>query len=138
MVGGLIDRLQPVMAHGESKAAALAWERLRTGEGDASRRLEAFLSNNHEAHRLIGAIFAASPFLTDIILRDPDEALASLREGPEARAEVLLAETAQALTLESEAAFKRALRRTKSRSALLIALADIAGVWPVETVVEVL
>ncbi len=101
-------------------------------------RLEAFLAANLEARRLVGAIFAASPFLTEIILRDPDEALACLRESPESRTETLLAEIAQALALEGEAEFKRALRRVKAKSALLIALADIAGAWPVETVVEVL
>lgn len=138
MTGALIDRLQPVIAHDESKAAALAWERLRTSDGEVSRRLQDFVAEHHEAHRLLTAIFTASPFLTDLILRDPDEALACLRDDPERHAEALLAEADAALAIEGEADFKRALRRIKAKSALLIALADIAGVWPVETVTDFL
>jgi glutamate-ammonia-ligase adenylyltransferase len=138
MTGALSDRLQPVVAHGKSEASARAWERLRTDDGEPSRRLQDFLAERGDARDLVGAIFAASPFLTDLILRDPGEALASLRESPERRTEALIAETAEALALGSEAEFKRTIRRIKSKSALLIALADIAGVWPVETVTEVL
>ncbi|MFO0992374.1 MAG: bifunctional [glutamine synthetase] adenylyltransferase/[glutamine synthetase]-adenylyl-L-tyrosine phosphorylase [Hyphomicrobiales bacterium] len=138
MTGALIDRLQPVIAHDESKAAALAWERLRTGDGEASHRLQDFLAEHDEAHNLLDAIFAASPFLTDLILRDPDEALVCLRDNPERHAEALLAEAETALAIEGETDFKRALRRIKAKSALLIALADIAGVWPVETVTDFL
>src|SRR6185436_19617085 len=138
MTGALIDRLQPVIAYNESKAAALAWERLRTDDGDASHRLQEFLADHGEAYRILDAIFAASPFLTDQILREPDEALACLCDSPQRRAEALLAEATAALALETEAEFKRTLRRIKAKSALLIALADIAGAWPVETVTEVL
>jgi glutamate-ammonia-ligase adenylyltransferase len=138
MTGALIDRLQPVTTHEESKNASLAWERLRTDSSDAARRFEAFVGAKREVRRLIDAIFAASPFLTDIILREPDDALASLNESPEQRADALIADIAHAIDLESEADFKRALRRIKAKSALLIALADIAGVWLVDTVVEAL
>ena len=138
MAGALIDRLQPAIAHGESRATTLAWERLRTDDGEASRRFQDFLADRVEARHLVDAVFAASPFLTDLILRDPGEALASLRESPERRADSLIAEAPRALALEGEADFKRTIRRIKAKSALLIALADIAGVWPVETVTEVL
>ncbi|MBL8906508.1 MAG: bifunctional [glutamine synthetase] adenylyltransferase/[glutamine synthetase]-adenylyl-L-tyrosine phosphorylase [Rhizobiales bacterium] len=138
MTGALKDRLQSAARHEESAAAALAWERLRTDDGDAARRLRNVLADRVEARLLLDSIFAASPFLTDLILRDPESALTCLLESPEQHADALIAETALIVALESEAEFKRALRRIKAKSALLVALADIGGVWPVETVVDVL
>ncbi|MGC4095616.1 MAG: hypothetical protein QM706_00720 [Nitrospira sp.] len=43
----------------------------------------------------------------------------------------LLLDSAQASPAEDDAAAMRLLRRMKSEAALLIALADIGGVWPV-------
>ena len=55
------------------QTSALAWERLRTDDSEASRRLGTSWLLSAEACQLVDSIFAASPFLTDLILRDPDD-----------------------------------------------------------------
>ena len=105
MTGALIDRLQPATATVATQAGALAWERLRSDESDAARRLRDFFAEHEPAGRLADGIFAASPYLTDLILRDPEEALAAFRESPEAHAESLIAEAAAAAHLADETSF---------------------------------
>src|SRR5204863_3282171 len=57
---------------------------------------------------------------------------------PEARFAALIADVERAGDAENAADIMRALRRAKAEAALLIALADIGGVWPVEHVTRAL
>jgi [glutamine synthetase] adenylyltransferase / [glutamine synthetase]-adenylyl-L-tyrosine phosphorylase len=73
-----------------------------------------------------------SPFLWDLVSRDTQRLLQLLRSDPDRHFERVLAEASAgvAQTHDLEAAM-RLLRRMKSEAALLIALADIGGAWPV-------
>jgi len=73
-----------------------------------------------------------SPFLWDLVSRDAQRLLRLLRSDPDAHFERVLAEAAAGVsqTDDLETAMRR-LRRMKSEAALLIALADIGGAWPV-------
>ena len=82
---------------------------------------------------LCDALFGNSPFLTQAILADPEDFRRLLAEGPEARCAAALADAAAAATGSAED-LMAALRRAKRRSALAIALADIAGAWSLERV----
>lgn len=91
------------------------------------------------AERLLAGTFAGSPYLTSLIRRDPMRLHRILTEPPERRARELftgLAETLERASNLAEA--QTALRRMKQEIALLTALSDLAGIWPVMTVTRVL
>jgi len=73
-----------------------------------------------------------SPYLFDLMRRDPARLLRVLGRDPDAHLAALLAAAAEEVAAaEGEAAAMAALRRMKAEAALLIALCDIGGVWPV-------
>ncbi len=82
---------------------------------------------------LCDALFGNSPFLTQAALADPADFRRLLAEGPDARCAAALSEAAAAANGSADE-LMAALRRAKRRSALAIAAADIAGVWPLERV----
>ena len=84
---------------------------------------------------LLSAIFGHSPYLTDLILRSPAALLDALTTDPEERFPALVDRMRSAVAAPAalpEA--MRALRLFKSDVALLTALCDLGGVWPVMTV----
>ncbi len=88
---------------------------------------------------LLRGTIAGSPYLTRLLLRDPQRTATILAAMPESlfehwRADVV--ETARAS--QSLAELMATLRRFKTDVALLTALADLGGVWPVMTVTNVL
>ena len=92
-----------------------------------------------KARELIAGIFEYSPHLTDLVRADPGRLLRLLQVNPELHLRALLENVVGALsgmTDESEA--MALLRRTKSETALLIAIADIGTVWPVLQVTRAL
>ena len=84
---------------------------------------------------LLGGIFGASPYLTGLMERDPASLMHMLAEAPEAHFAGLCS-TLEASVAATSATpdVMRALRRFKNAVALLAALADAGGVWPVMTV----
>ncbi|MBZ0211799.1 MAG: bifunctional [glutamine synthetase] adenylyltransferase/[glutamine synthetase]-adenylyl-L-tyrosine phosphorylase [Hyphomicrobium sp.] len=104
-------------------------ERVR---GDASlARLDAALAQPPAA-ALLSGIFTGSPYLTALIERDPLRLERILTTAPEVLMEQLKAELATSLAAApGRAEAMHALRIFKSEVALLTALADLGGVWPV-------
>ena len=87
----------------------------------------------------LAAIFGNSPFLTHCIQRDVGFAGALLRDGPEVSLAALFAVMEEAgRSALTGADLARALRVSRRRAALTIALADIAGLWPLERVTRAL
>jgi glutamate-ammonia-ligase adenylyltransferase len=140
---------QPVAG---SLAARIAeWPRfLDAGRGAA--RFDALKSEVRIAHpklfelledpnveNLLKGIFDGSPYLATLANRNPERLAHNLGDSPEARfsalTETLIAAMRDAADMTTA---KRALRIYKSEVALLAALADLAGVWPVMTVTRVL
>ncbi len=122
--------------------------------GEAARRLDIMLGDIEPAQadtlRDIGARFPqakailegiaeASPYLFDLIRLKPARAIALLECDPDARLAALI-ETAPAEVMASadEAGAMVVLRHMKAEAALLIALCDIGGVWPVMRVTQAL
>jgi glutamate-ammonia-ligase adenylyltransferase len=87
---------------------------------------------------VVAAIAEASPYLWDLIRAEPDRFLGILEAGPDAHFAALIADAGRAGSAANDADIMRALRRGKAEAALLIALADIGGVWPVERVTRAL
>ncbi len=81
------------------------------------------------------ALFGNSPFLTDLAFAEPSIVSDVLVKGPDATFEALLAEQPAD---DKRTALMAHLRRTRKRVALLTALADISGIWPLHKVTEAL
>ena len=84
---------------------------------------------------LIGA-FGNSDYLTRIVRTQPDILDHVLSDKPEKILTQILQTVAQAAHIKDRNEFMRILRQQKSRAALLIALADIANIWPLEKVMK--
>ncbi|MBX9592101.1 MAG: bifunctional [glutamine synthetase] adenylyltransferase/[glutamine synthetase]-adenylyl-L-tyrosine phosphorylase [Hyphomonadaceae bacterium] len=106
----------------------------RASEEPPLAPLGALIAQPRVEHLLSG-IFGASPYLTELIARSPAVLLEALAAPPEDRFAALVdAMTAAAAAAESVADVMRSLRLFKADIALLTALCDLGGVWPVMTV----
>ncbi len=121
---------------------------------EASRRrddmLDEIAPNEANALRAIGEKFPqaqiillgiseSSPYLFDLIRTNPARAVALLQCDPDQRlSELIVTTSADVATAASEADAMIVLRRMKAEAALLIALCDIGGVWPVMRVTHAL
>ncbi len=89
--------------------------------------------------RIISGIAESAPYLWDLIQADPARFLHLLESDPDSALAGLLAATHEAAAVARSASdLMRILRRMKAEAALLIALADIGGVWPVARVTAAL
>ena len=91
------------------------------------------------AKTIVLGIAEASPYLFDLIRADAALTLRLLKCEPELHLAELIEITCRDVSSAAgEAEVMRLLRRLKSEAALLIALCDIGGVWPVMRVTEAL
>lgn len=142
MDGRLCDRLEaaPVLpARTKADAKGSGWlareliERLH--DEAAAEALRAHFAEHPRSAALVAGVLAHAPFLTQLMRFDPQGLLASLTTAPEARRDALLRDVAEEGAAATETAeLMRVLRRFRQAMALLLALADIGGVWDVETV----
>ncbi len=106
----------------------------RCGEEPALATLGALLRQPRVSDLLAG-IFSVSPYLTALIERDPAGLLRVLTTAPEERFTALCRDLDLAVDgADAIADAMRHLRLFKNDIALLTALADLAGIWPVMTV----
>lgn len=116
--------------------AAAAEARLNdwlTGLADGGgNEMRALLAAHPTVETLLASLAESSPFLWDLVTAAPARILALMDNEPERHLDQLLATSggaaAQADDIDEA---MRILRRMKAEAALLIALADIGGVWPV-------
>src|SRR5258708_375036 len=91
------------------------------------------------AKTILSGVAEASPYLFDLVRADGARALRLLECDPESYLAQLIEDTSRVvLAASSEADVMRLLRHMKSEAALLIALCDIGGVWPVMAVTAAL
>jgi glutamate-ammonia-ligase adenylyltransferase len=84
------------------------------------------------ARAILEGIAEASPYLFDLMRADAARAIRLLQCDPESHLAELIERTSLAVAAAAdEAQVMQSLRRMKSEAALLIALCDIGGVWPV-------
>jgi glutamate-ammonia-ligase adenylyltransferase len=142
MDGRLCDRLEaaPVLPARTNADALLAGELIeRLHDEAAAEALRGHFSEHPRSAALVAGVLAHAPFLAQVMRFDPEGLLASLTAAPEARRDALLRDVmAQGAARTETAELMRALRRFRQAMALLIALADIGGVWDVETVTAAL
>jgi glutamate-ammonia-ligase adenylyltransferase len=122
------------------------WHQMTTTAADTAlgRAAQAAL-DLPQSRRWLEAIFGNSPFLTRLALRDPEVTLQVLSRGPEHTFAELLdglnrehtattANPGQTVPPETKAVLMRRLRIARRHAALIIAMADLAAIWPLERV----
>lgn len=139
MSGSLAQR---IVAAPQPLAARAARSRVSDWVGQiahtpAGRTLKTLLSDHPAVAGLLAALAEGSPYLWDLACCDPDRLAGLLQSDPDNGFDEMLNEAARALAAtQKEAEAMRLLRRLKGKAALLIALADIGGVWPVLDVIR--
>jgi [glutamine synthetase] adenylyltransferase / [glutamine synthetase]-adenylyl-L-tyrosine phosphorylase len=107
-------------------------------EGAQAAELAALLERREVKTILLG-IAEFSPYLFDLVRADAARLIRLLQCGPETHLRSLIeAASREVFAAASEADVMQLLRRTKAEAALLIALCDIGGVWPVMQVTAAL
>ncbi|HZP70609.1 MAG TPA: bifunctional [glutamine synthetase] adenylyltransferase/[glutamine synthetase]-adenylyl-L-tyrosine phosphorylase [Pseudolabrys sp.] len=115
---------------GVAKARVNDWL-AETPAADA-KSLRALFSHRPLINTLVESIAENSPYLWDLASREPRRLLRLLQENPDQHLEGLLKQYGRAAaSSKDEAEAMHQLRRMKAEAALLIAIADIGGVWPV-------
>ncbi len=115
------------------------WRKTAAALPDAALRADALeLAREPAGSALLAAVFGGSPFLGQCLLSDVGESCRLVRRGPEPTVRAALDEAARAAEAADLRALMAALRHAKRRVALAVALADIAGAWPLERVTRAL
>lgn len=108
-------------------------------DAETAAALRSHLADNPASADLVAGIAAHAPFLTQIMRLEPEVLLGHLVEAPESRRDALLAEVRQKAASGCDTSeLMRAMRVFRRDMALLVALADIGGVWDVPTVTQAL
>ena len=95
--------------------------------------------DKNKARTILLGLAEFSPYLFDLVRADAARLIRLLRCEPETHLVSLIETTSrEVFAAASEAEVMRLLRRMKSEAALLIALCDIGGVWPVMQVTAAL
>ncbi len=126
-------------------------ERADAGIDELAQRapaLGALAGEDRRVRNLLRAVFGASPFLSRIILNDPEFATRCFKDPPEELLTPLLNETgklarctaelAKRSFSEGDAEIMGRLRQIRRRVALLAALADLADAWTLEEIMVAL
>jgi glutamate-ammonia-ligase adenylyltransferase len=129
----LKDRLAACPQAFDHERAERDYAELCSGFEDDARAVA--LLEAQPVRALLLGILGCSPFLSAQIRREPQILIRCLTTSPEARFKALLAEL-DATPVDSDV--MAAMRRFKNEVAVLTALADLGGVWPVMTVTRVL
>ncbi|MBT9472801.1 MAG: bifunctional [glutamine synthetase] adenylyltransferase/[glutamine synthetase]-adenylyl-L-tyrosine phosphorylase [Pseudomonadota bacterium] len=124
----LLDVLKPCGPVADLKAA----DRARNVLVEAATR-DGWMELLDAAWPALAPVFGASPYLTSLARRDPARLRVLLESDPDVRFADLLARTTALASSDWEGA-KSGLRKLKAEAHLLIALADLGGVWDLDAV----
>ncbi len=131
--------IPPAADAGLASLACERWlDRIRQGGTPRLRRFAAELAADPGGRALLNAIFGNSPFLTHCLHTEPETARLFLAHGPDHVFGELLVETGILDDPTETDKLMQRLRIARRRVALLVALADLSGRWPLERVVEAL
>jgi glutamate-ammonia-ligase adenylyltransferase len=107
-------------------------------DGAVSAPLRRLFADNPKADALILGVADGSSWLWDLVRADPAGFATLLAADPDSHFDAILDRAADIGRMEDEAEVMRALRRMRAEAALLMALADIGGAWPVMRVTAAL
>src|SRR5262249_14831337 len=100
-------------------------------EGEAMHAVSQIMAAHPLVRALIDAIASSSTYLWELVRADPARLVSLLKTDPDERLAGLRAAAADMPADATDAEAMRLLRIMKAEAALLIALADIGGVWDV-------
>jgi glutamate-ammonia-ligase adenylyltransferase len=121
----------PYLVEPEAARARLS-EWLAGLPGQQTKSLKALLAAHPTVNTLLESLAESSPFLWELVSRNPDRLLRLLGADPDRHLAALLAANGRAVAATDDLSEAMGLLRLmKAEAALLIALADIGGVWPV-------
>ena len=133
--GVLAQRIAAAPQLSAAEAAHARVERMARGDRlhAAGKTLRAPARRPSTLKTLMAGLAEGSPYLWDLARAAPERLVALLESGAGAPLRRTCSPTRRALIAAAgdEAEVMRLLRRMKAEAALLIALADIGGVWPV-------
>jgi glutamate-ammonia-ligase adenylyltransferase len=122
----------------DARARVAAWL-ADIADQPAAAALAQVLADQPAANGVIAGFAESAPFLWDLVRADAARLLTLLQSDPDLRFEDILAGAARsAAPTRDEAGIMALLRGLKAEAALLIALADAGGVWPVMRVTAAL
>jgi glutamate-ammonia-ligase adenylyltransferase len=126
------------LSSSEGVARVAAW--LADIKADVAGKALAALDTEYPAlANVLAGIAASAPYLWDLIRADPPRLLRLITSDPDEALAALLTDVQHsAAAARTRVELMRVLRRMKAEAALLIALADIGGVWPVARVTRAL
>ena len=129
----LAERIATAPCLSDPQAAKARVAEWRAGLPPADgQRIDALLADYPVVRELLESLAESSPFLWDLTATEPARLITLMACEPERHIAELLATSGNAAALSDDIdTAMRILRRMKAEAALLIALADIGGVWPV-------
>jgi glutamate-ammonia-ligase adenylyltransferase len=132
----VLPEVVPVAPDARARLAAWLDE---IAQEPAASALAQLLADHPAVHGLLAGFAGSAPYLWDLVRAAPARLLTLLQSDPDARFEDILAAAARAAAATAdETGIMALLRRLKAEAALLIALADAGGVWPVMRVTAAL
>src|SRR5713101_2426938 len=132
----LIARAPKLSSPATATARVNGWfaEIARTAPGKTIKRLSA---DHPTLLQLIEALAASAPYLWDLVRASPQRLATLLEDDPARRFERILSDARRAvMEARDDGEIMRLLRHMKADAALLIALGDIGGVWPIMQLIE--
>ena len=140
---GFASEQRDIPSPADPGRAALGLERWRDAAAEAEDPETGAFAEAAAAdpavRRLLAALFGNSPFLTQCVASDPGFACQLLTGGPDDAYDRVMKGLGEPLSQTPPAeVLAGALRIAKRRIALAVAVADIAGVWPLERVTAAL
>jgi len=141
LYAGFAGAAWPRPAHpAQADTEAAHWAEAADGiEDSAGRSFAKAMARDNAGRALLLSVFGNSPYLSHTMTEDAGFAVDLLRQGPDAAMSRVMAALHRRLTAETdENIVMSELRVAKRRAALTIALADIAGLWPLERVTDAL
>jgi glutamate-ammonia-ligase adenylyltransferase len=129
----LADRIATAPQLVDAKAArARVADWLADLPSDAAKPVASLLAQYPTVNTLIESLSESSPYLWELAIREPERLLRLMGADPEQHFAALLADNGGAIAAAADdVSAMQLLRRMKTEAGLLIALADIGGVWPV-------
>jgi len=138
--GALVARFAGALPKPAPKARRVVSEWLSgVAREESGKSLRSLIETSRPPARIMAGIAEAAPYLWDLIRADLPRTVRLLTQEPEGAFTTLLTEARRAAAAApGRDAVMRILRRMKAEAALLIALADIGGIWPLERITEAL
>ena len=105
----------------------------------SGKALKSLVENDQALARILAGIAETAPYLWELLRADPSRTTRLLTRDPETELAALSSATGAAAGAASgREPLMRILRRVKAEAALLIAIADIGGAWPVARITHAL